>query len=121
MLAERTSIRARYFRPRVNKFQRTIWPVGIKMGPPSEVPEVDEYGGPERRQRARVSVKCPVTVHGKDASGQRIKAPAVLENLSVSGLCVNSAHLVQPGQRLFAVIHFAAVLGSEPAVARVAI
>src|SRR5262245_271781 len=91
------------------------------MGPAPEIRGVNEYVGPERRQRTRARVKCPVTVHGKDASGQRINAAAVLENLSASGLCVNSAHLMQPGQRLFAIIHFVPAVVSESAIARVAI
>jgi hypothetical protein len=60
-------------------------------------------------------------VHGRDSIGRRIKAVAVLENFSSSGLYLRLAQPVALSERLFVVLRFSSEAIEQQSGPRVAI
>ena len=77
-------------------------------------------GGEERRQHPRLYEPFSVLVRGVDACGEAFESTTVLDNFSAGGLYVRLMWRVEPGVRLFAIVHIAPAMnptGSEPRVA----
>ena len=79
------------------------------------------YFGPERRAKARVSVRFPATVRGTNANGELFEIETHINNLSTSGLHLTITHSVKQGAKLFIIIWFGPTPDTDAARARLAV
>lgn len=80
-----------------------------------------EYRGKERRRKPRIYVPFPATVRGALGSEERFEANTQLENISARGLYLRMSEPIQPGTRIFVVVHLATTSSRENPTPRVAI
>ena len=70
---------------------------------PKNNPSEPTSGGGRRQER--IYEPFPVMVRGVDATGETFEINTVLDNLSASGLYVRLERRIEPGTKLFAIVH----------------
>jgi hypothetical protein len=81
----------------------------------------DNYQGIERRHKPRIIEPFFTRISGMDKNGGAFKINALVDNISASGLYIRLARQVNPGVRLFIVIHLSASLTDLGQAGRAAI
>ena len=77
------------------------------------------YDSVERRLKPRIQEPFFARVRGVDTDGRAFKVNTLVDNISASGLYMRLAAQVDPGAKLFIVIHLSASLSDQVFVGRV--
>ena len=75
----------------------------------------------ERRQHPRLYEPFSVLVRGVDTCGEAFESTTVLDNFSAGGLYVQLRWRVEPGVRLFAIVHIVSAINPTGPGPRVAV
>ena len=87
---------------------------------PAPAPEPPDRGI-EARRHPRLYKPFPVKVRGAGADGEDFDLNTVLDNFSAGGLYLRLPQVLEPGARVFAVVHLATPEGSGASGPRVAV
>lgn len=69
----------------------------LRLDQPTEWPRVDSS---ESRRSSRIRIQVPVFLRGSDASGVEFIELTKTLNISATGACITSVHLLRPDQKV---------------------